>query len=237
MKRLEGEVLDLLNELGENATRDSDANRRSASVPRYRTQSARGADRRTGAVDRLSPVVFPHAERKVIDEPILRDFGTITSERRGARLRQAGAVEGRARKADYAAGPASNEAASDHGRGDSRSRRQAAGLPYVNPRTGKMAGRGIHRRQSAVHRREGFARRIGRWLYGGAVGLARQEIGFDRLCYVLVGLRRNAAHAQGYEAAALRLHHHQFDHAEILPANSRKAFEGGQADLAHLCRT
>ena len=65
MKRLEGEVLEALLDLGgQEALRGLDAHtRRSAPVPRPRAQSARRGDRRTGAVDRLSAMAFPHQGR------------------------------------------------------------------------------------------------------------------------------------------------------------------------------
>ena len=77
MKRLEGEVLDALPiSAARKRCAGSGAHRRSAPVPRPGTQSARRGHRRTGAVDRLSAMAFPHQGRPP-DEPILRAFKNI----------------------------------------------------------------------------------------------------------------------------------------------------------------
>ena len=65
MKRLEGEVLEALLDLGgQEALSAGRPHRRPAPVPRPGDQPARRGDRRTGAVDRLSAMAFPHQGRR-----------------------------------------------------------------------------------------------------------------------------------------------------------------------------
>ncbi len=93
LKRLEGEVLNQLEALGQTQgqlglrRRDGDA----AAVARHRDQRPRRRAGRTGAVDRLPAVAHPHLrqrQRGRAGDPRLREYRT---PRRGAGLRRPGA--------------------------------------------------------------------------------------------------------------------------------------------------
>jgi hypothetical protein len=77
LKRLEGEVLNQLDELGD--TRDGLICRAYRSIPpvaRHRTQSARCRNRRDGAVDRLPAVAFRTRGQVMPPQPVLKILTT-----------------------------------------------------------------------------------------------------------------------------------------------------------------
>ena len=76
-------------------------------------------------------------------------------------------------------------------------RSATASETYAEPAPAGLAGGGVHRRQSALHRRQGSARRLGRRLCRSAVGGASADERERRFRDVLVGPCGGAADPQG----------------------------------------
>ncbi|MCK7493103.1 MAG: hypothetical protein MZW92_17670 [Comamonadaceae bacterium] len=168
MKRLEGEVLNQLEALGRQPVAGNRrAQRRPAPVPRPRTQPPRRRHRRTGAVDRLPAMAFPHPRQRPPAGAGAARLPQHRMPRRRARLRQGGIRARRARHPGQPLGRPHDEAAPGHRRG--RARRdcpRAAGA--LRRRTeGRVAAGGFRGRQSAVHRHQAHAQRAGRRLHRG----------------------------------------------------------------------
>ena len=171
MKRLEGEVLDALDDLGEAAPRLAMKGEtvRSEPVLRPRAQPPRRRHRRSRALDRLSEMAAPHRRRQAYRRTGSARLRHHPRAGRDPGLRQAGTVARREGPSAFPLGRRDNEAASDHRRGNSRSRRHGAAVPLREPAPGGLAGSRVHRRQSAFYRRQGYARRTGRRLRRGVL--------------------------------------------------------------------
>ena len=166
MKRLEGEVLDLLrNDLDEpEATLDLERpHRRSAPVPRHRDQPARRDDRRGGALDRLPAMALSDPRPRHARPAGPQELPQHRVPRRHPRLRPRASWcatskgspvtrwDGHSMKTDLA----------DRPRGARRDQARSS-CTATSIRARQMAGRGLHHRQPAVHRRQGFARALRR---------------------------------------------------------------------------
>ena len=162
MKRLEGEVLDTLDGLGERADARGLAGTRSTrtSFLGHRDQPARRGDRRPGAVDRLPAMALPHPRPDDAGRAGAAEFPQHRVPRRGAGLGRARSWCADAdRQAGDPLGRADQEAPSGHRRvGAGRGRRGCRSTRLIDAAHGEMAGGRFRRRQSAVHRRQGYAR-------------------------------------------------------------------------------
>ena len=140
MKRLEGEVLDALEDLGENpAPRDEGRDRQPATVPRPGTQPPRRRHRRSRVVDRLPQVAAAHRQGRPDSRADPARIRHNQAAGRDPRLGQAGAVTRRERRAALPLGRQNDEASPDHGRGDSRPRRHGGTLSLREPAPGSVA--------------------------------------------------------------------------------------------------
>ena len=232
MKRLEGEVLDALDELGEPEL-----------GPRLAMEGETVSPRQFYGLEINSRAVAI-ADLVLWIGYLKWQLRTVRADRhrraRPARLRhdqgagrdpglgQAGTAPRRARRAALPLGRCDHEAPPDHGRGDSRPRRHGGALPLREPATRRLAGGRVHRGQSALHRRQGHARGVGRRLCRGGVEGPPETARGRRLRHALLGRGSDPPAAQADEgenepAAPLRLHHHQLRDPDLLPPRHRAA--------------
>ena len=103
LKRLEGESAQPTRSLrrGPGPVAHERRDRRSAPVARHRTQSARGGNFRSGVVDRLSAMAFPHPRQRHASAAGAEGLPQYRMPRCRAGLRPHGVCHGRARRAGF----------------------------------------------------------------------------------------------------------------------------------------
>jgi hypothetical protein len=180
--------------------------RRPAPVPRPRTQPARRRHRRTGAVDRLPAMAFPHARHGPAAQPDPQGLPQHRMPRRRAGPRRRGLRARTSGHPRHALGwPHDEEAPGHRRRRARRNRARAAGaLPQPAPAewpaadvvVGNPPFIGAKTMRAALG--DGYVDAL-----RGVAGRAR----VGRLRHVLVAPRRATRRAR--PALALRLHHHQ----------------------------
>lgn len=203
VKRLEGEVLEALADLGgQEALGPRRPYGRSPPVPRPGAQRARHRHRRARLVDRLPAVALPDQGQPAAgaDPPGLQEH---PADGCGARGRDRPAAR-RGRQAR-------------HARGWRRSRARPR-LPEAVP-PGLARGR-VHRREPALHRRQGPALAARRRVRGSSLGRAPLDERVGRPRHVRVGPRGRAADLEGQRPAPLRPRHHQLDQPRCSSAAS-----------------
>ena len=207
MKRLEGEILETWPIWATPRPISISTATRSIRTSSWAWKStARRRHCRTGPVDRLSAMAFPHARPHPARRTGAEKFRQHPRTGRRHQIRQMGRAARRNRAPDHPMGRHHLQAASDHRRGNpGRSGADRTQNLSQSPPHRLAAGR-IHRRQPALHRRQGHAPRTGRRLCRGLLESAAEYAGRGRFRHAFLGQGgRNRATRQG---AALRLHHH-----------------------------
>ena len=227
MKRLEGEVLDALDELGEPELGPRLAMEGETVSPRQFYGLEINA-RAVAIADLVLWIGYLKWQLRTVPadkvaEPILHAYGTIKEQDailawdKQELLRDENGVPlSRWGRRDH-------EAASDYRRGDPRSRRHGGVLSLREPASGRMAGGRVHRGQPALHRRQGHAGGIGERLRRSSLEGTPKTARWCRFRHAFLG---RGCHAPAAEAgtrqvqpvAPFRLHHHQLRDPDLFRA-------------------
>ncbi len=167
LKRLEGEVLNTLHELGATAKMELEGVMVTpANFYGHRAEPARRRHCRAGAVDRLSAMAPAHPRQPAqparthhqgpAQHPMPRCRAGLRQQDRTARCQR--------RRGDQVGRP-HHQAAPRYRRGSARPRSPRAGVHLQQPEARPLARCGLHRGEPAVHWHLTHARSLGRWLY------------------------------------------------------------------------
>jgi len=163
MKRLEGEVLETLSDLGETQYL-LDLDRHTVDPHQFlglEINNARGGDRRAGALDRLPAVALQDPRAHPAGRAGAQELRQHRRTGRGARLRRLGVAARRGRPADHPLGRGHIQAAPRDRRASSRRGRHGRTQELPQPAPRHLARGRLHRGESTVHRDE--ANTSGAW--------------------------------------------------------------------------
>jgi len=133
LKRLEGEVLDLLGQLARATRRSNSPSSPSIRISSsHRDQPARRGDRGSRALDRLPPVALPHPRRRDAAQPVLHKYNNIECATRCSTTTRSSPARRRRPASDALDGRTTKKHQSRKGGTDDTARVPV--MRYVNPR-------------------------------------------------------------------------------------------------------